>query len=99
MALASSTDWGGPEKQEEPEAKDGNEAHQRTLMAYIKSDNIAKDLDPWTLSRIGERVVEDLDIDETSRADWKTKTETALELAMQVTKEKQFPWPKAANVI
>jgi chaperonin GroES len=69
------------------------------LQQWIKSKNIAEDLDQTLLDEIGERVIKEYDVDVTSRADWKQRTEEAMELAMQVAKEKQFPWPKAANVI
>lgn len=74
-------------------------AQHQKLMGYIKSKNIAPDLDDETLNKMGDRVVREYKIDETSRADWKEKTERAMELAMQVAKEKQFPWPKSSNVI
>src|SRR6267142_619454 len=69
------------------------------LLGWIKSDNIAADLDDETLNKMGELVKREFDIDENSRSEWKTKTEQAMDLAMQNAKEKQFPWPKAANVI
>ena len=74
-------------------------AQHQKLLGWIKSKNIAEDLDKELLTKIGVRVVREYDIDETSRSDWKTKTEQAMDLAMQVAKEKQYPWPKAANVI
>src|SRR5580693_7677421 len=76
-------------------------AHHQKLLAWIKSKNIAEEFkdDHTLLSKIGERVMDEYQIDETSRGEWKTKTEQAMDLAMQVAKEKQFPWPKAANVI
>jgi len=80
------------------EATPDIQQHQK-LLGWIKSINIAEDLDADLLSKIGERVVREYEIDENSRSDWKTKTEQAMDLAMQVAKEKQFPWPKAANVI
>src|SRR6185312_5862166 len=52
-----------------------------------------------TLTALGMRVKREYEIDVTSRADWKEKTEQAMELAMQHTQPKQYPWPKAANVI
>ena len=73
--------------------------HVKRLQGYINSQNIAEDLDKTLLDEIGQRVKKEYDVDCTSRADWKQKTEEAMELAMQVAKEKQFPWPKAANVI
>lgn len=72
--------------------------HQK-LMRWMKAVNIGEDLPDETLNKMGERVVREYEIDVTSRADWKDKTEKAMELAMQVAKEKQFPWPKASNVI
>ena len=73
--------------------------HIQKMQAWIKSPNIAEELDQTLLDEIAVRVKTEYDIDVTSRADWKTRTEEAMELAMQVAKEKQFPWPKAANVI
>jgi chaperonin GroES len=69
------------------------------LKSYIDNPNIARDLDDETLSKIGERVFREYQIDEDSRADWKQKTQEAMDLALQVAKEKAFPWPKAANII
>jgi chaperonin GroES len=69
------------------------------LKKWIDAVNIADDLDDTLLLTIGARVVEEYKIDDTSRADWKTKTQEAMDLAMQVAKEKSFPWPKAANII
>ncbi len=74
------------------------EQHQK-LLRYMNAINIAEDLDAELLSRIGDRVVKEYEIDENSRADWKEKSKEAMDLAMQVAKEKQYPWPKAANVI
>jgi len=80
------------------EAMPDREQHEK-LFKWIKSDNIAADLEDDILQKIGVRCVREYKIDVTSRSDWKEKTERAMELAMQVAKEKQFPWPKASNVI
>lgn len=61
--------------------------------------NICDELDESVLSEIGMRVVEEYRIDDTSRSEWKEKAEKAMELTMQRTKEKTYPWPKASNVI
>ena len=74
-------------------------AHHQKLQSWIKSKNIAPELDKTELNKIGERVMDEYQIDVTSRGEWKDKTERAMDMAMQVAKEKQFPWPKAANVI
>jgi chaperonin GroES len=82
-------------------------AHLDKLQRWAKSVNIALELDDnedpeiasETLTALGMRVKREYEIDETSRSDWKEKTEQAMDLAMQHTQPKQYPWPKAANVI
>jgi len=74
------------------------EQHQK-LLRWIKAVNIAEELEDSVLQAMGDRCVREYNIDERSRSDWKEKTERAMSLAMQETKEKQFPWPKASNVI
>ena len=74
-------------------------AQHQKLMGWIKAVNIADELDAELLSKIGERVYREYEIDVNSRSDWKEKTEKAMDMAMQIAKEKQFPWPKASNVI
>src|SRR6185436_13377813 len=39
------------------------------------------------------------EIDVESRWDWMDKSKKAMELAIQVAEEKQYPWPRASNVI
>jgi chaperonin GroES len=60
--------------------------------------NIAEHLDEDTLTKIGEEVVEGYDADLQSRAGWERDVKKYLELAMQITREKTFPWAGAANV-
>ncbi len=68
------------------------------LKAFMVSPNIAADLEQEVLNKIGTEVVRGYDIDKVSRSDWEKQTQTAMDLAMQVTQEKSWPWPKAANV-
>lgn len=68
------------------------------LRAFIKSPNIAADLDKETLNKIGEEVVRGYEVDKASRAGWEKQMKMAMDLAMQVAEEKSWPWPKAANV-
>lgn len=81
-----------------PEDQPDIEQHQK-LLRWADAINIADDLDDSKLGEIGQKVVREYKIDETSRADWLDKTHHAMDLAMQVAEEKQYPWPKAANVI
>lgn len=69
------------------------------LLSNIQNPNIAADLDESELNKIGQRVVREYDIDESSRSEWMDKSRQAMDLAMQVAKEKSFPWPNSSNVI
>ena len=62
------------------------------------SDNIAELLSEDDLDEIGRDVCQSYEIDEQSRKKWKTRMEDATELALQITQEKTYPWPNAANV-
>jgi chaperonin GroES len=60
--------------------------------------NLADFLTDNVLSGIGQKVIRDVAIDETSRKDWLTRYRKWLDMAMQVREAKNFPWPKASNV-
>lgn len=51
------------------------------------------------LTTIGTAVWEGYQRDVSSRSAWYRRMETAMNLAMQIQKEKTTPWPNAANVI
>lgn len=61
------------------------------------NENLAEMLDANTLSRIGQDVIRDLQLDETSRKDWLDACEKALKAAMQIRSPKNFPWVGASN--
>lgn len=77
----------------------GNKEQHKKLFKWIDSTNIAEDLEDSVLSEIGQKVVREYMIDDNSRSEWKTNSEMAMKLAMQVAETKQYPWPKASNVI
>lgn len=68
------------------------------LRSFIGQANIVPMLDDEIVRKIGMEVTRGYDADSSSRADWERMMEAAMDLAMQVTKEKSWPWPKAANV-
>lgn len=68
------------------------------LRSFMGVANIAPMLEKDVVNKIGKEVVRGYDIDKNSRADWEKMMRTAMDLAMQVTTEKSWPWPKAANV-
>ena len=86
-------DAGETEQEVRPE-----EVHQK-LMRFSQAINIAEDLDDDLLNKIGQRVKREYEIDLESRKEWLAKNSDAMDLAMQVAKEKNYPWPKASNVI
>lgn len=51
------------------------------------------------LASIGGHCYEGYARDQSSRASWLERTSSALDLAMQIAKPKNFPWPGASNVI
>lgn len=60
--------------------------------------NLADFLSDTKLSEIGQKVIRDVEIDETSRKEWLVRYRKWLDMAMQVREAKNFPWPKASNV-
>lgn len=93
--LDASTDADdAPEQTSAPAEK----PHEK-LARWIKSKNIATELDEQLLNQIGMTVRREYDIDKTSESDWRARTEEAVKIALQVSQEKMYPWPKASNVL
>lgn len=64
----------------------------------IDCPNLAEYFSSEDLRRIGEHCHEAYTADLQSRDPWLRRNTAALDLAMQVQKDKNFPWPNAANV-
>lgn len=64
----------------------------------LDSDNIAESMDADDLDYIGDCVFNEYENDKNSRSEWETRYADAMEMAMQVTQQKTFPWPNASNV-
>lgn len=64
----------------------------------INNTNIAETLKAEQLVEIGTDVVEGYNADKQSRDKWEQKVKEYYSLALQVAKEKSFPWPKASNI-
>ena len=69
-----------------------------SLAEAMHSPNIAEHLSGDDLKAIGDWCVEGYQRDKRSRSKWETRMQAAMDLALQVTKTKTFPWPGAANV-
>ena len=61
-------------------------------------ENLATQMEDSQLTKIGQQVIRDVEIDEGSRGDWLKIYQRSLDIAMQVRKPKNSPWPGASNV-
>ena len=68
------------------------------LRSFIGQANIAPMLDDEVVKKIGMEVTRGYDADHASRGDWERMMQKAMDLAMQVTQAKNWPWAGAANV-
>lgn len=64
----------------------------------VAAANLVDRFDETDLKAIGEAVWTGYTQDKNSRAKWETRTSAAMDLAMQIVKDKNFPWPGASNV-
>ena len=63
-----------------------------------KAPNLTSRFSAHDLSTIGASVWEGFERDRQSRAPWEQRTQAAMDLALQLQKDKSFPWPGASNV-
>lgn len=63
-----------------------------------KSPNLTDRFSEVDLRSIGEYVYEGYTTDRASRHTWEQRSAAGMDLAMQVVKEKTFPWPNCSNV-
>lgn len=66
--------------------------------AAIKSPNLCDRFDDDDLKLIGEECHAGYERDEQSRAAWLRRNEAGMDLALQIQKDKSFPWPGCSNV-
>ena len=69
------------------------------LLEYADMQNIATTLDDEKLVKLGAEVVEGYDADRKDRGPWEAKMKEAMDLALQVEKNKDFPWEGCSNVM
>lgn len=68
------------------------------LYELSQSNNIAEELDEKELSSLGRAVCEEFQIDLTSRSEWEETAKKAMDVALQVSKAKNYPFANASNV-
>lgn len=68
------------------------------LKAWADMPNVALDMEDGLAGRIASRVIEEYQIDKTSRSDWEEEARLAMESVLQKTETKSHPFAGAANV-
>lgn len=64
----------------------------------IQAPNLVDKFGAQDLVRIGNLIFDGYTKDKASRSKWETRTAAAMDLAMQIQKDKNFPWPNCSNV-
>lgn len=64
----------------------------------MNSPNLAGKFSEEDLKKIGSHCYNGYTADKFSRMQWEHRVQSALDLALQMTKDKTFPWPGCANV-
>lgn len=67
--------------------------------SVTNSPNLCDRFSDADLTQIGNLVLDGYKRDEQSRINWFKRMEAGMDLAMQIQKDKNFPWPGASNVI
>ena len=68
------------------------------LLEFTQIQNLCDYISDDELLKLGRKVVEDAELDESSREDWMKRSEKAMDMALQVVDTKTFPWENASNV-
>jgi len=63
-----------------------------------KAPNLTDQFGEVDLRRIGQLVYDGYVTDKQSRSAWERRTAAGMDLAMQISQDKSFPWPGCANV-
>jgi chaperonin GroES len=74
-------------------------SHLTINEATLRSANLCSEFTDEDLKKIGQWCAECYERDKKSREVWLQRSEGALELAMQVQKDKTFPWQNCSNII
>jgi chaperonin GroES len=68
------------------------------LQAWADSANIAGELTEDIRSQIAARVIDEYQIDKSSRSDWENEARLAMEAVLQKPEQKNYPFEKASNI-
>lgn len=91
---------GAEEEYKYEEGQEDNEIEtELTLEEILSASNIAELLTSEELAIIGDKVVEGYLADKESRSHREPQMERAMNLALHITKQKDYPWKNASNVV
>lgn len=68
------------------------------ITQLVSHRNIAELLDDEDLDEIGECIFRGYEEDEESRKEWMKKYKSGMEIALQISKTRTYPWPGASNI-
>lgn len=74
------------------------EKHLTIADETCKAPDLTSHFSDVDLTRIGEHVYAGYIADERSRTEWRKMNAAGMDLAMQISKTKTFPWPNCSNV-
>jgi len=69
-----------------------------SIEKILAADNVAELLDDDQQNTLTQKVISGFDSDIDSRSEWEDRNRDAMDLALQVVKEKSTPWKGASNV-
>ena len=72
--------------------------HLELTKETIDSQNLCHIFTDEDLHKIGEYVCDSYEMDKQSREPWLRRNSAGMDLAMQVQKDKNFPWPGSSNI-
>jgi chaperonin GroES len=68
------------------------------LLGYLQVPNLVTEITEEQRTEIARKCIDGYKLDDASREAWKVRTQAALDLAMLLAEEKDYPFAKAANV-
>jgi chaperonin GroES len=69
------------------------------LARWLAMKNLAVEMADDDISSLAQECKREYELDDETRSDWKTRYKNWLDMALQVSAPKTYPWPNASNVI
>lgn len=99
--MAEQMDMAAPQEADEPavpEERTQQLSPADKLAVIMQVPNIAEVLPAEKLGQIAQKAIDEYQIDKTSRAGWEERIASAMDLAMMVAEQKDYPFEKASNI-